>query len=244
MPRIIEIEPVEVERGGPSLPPPRGHGGDDDFHGQPPGRRGPHGRLKRYRVGLLFAIVSIYTLFIALTSAYVVRQGGGRFDPETGTVIRDWHPVQLPSILWINTVLLLASSVTLEVARKRAFREPDAMAEWLGLEKATHRASLPWLGTSIVLGFGFLVGQYLAWGELNALGIYASGNPASSFFFVLTATHAVHLFGGLVALLWAMALGFGPNRQSRQIAVDISTWYWHAMGLLWIYVLTLLHLLR
>lgn len=249
MPRILDpeelVEVEELEHGGPSLPPPRDSDGGGDWGNQPPqGRRGPHDRLRRYRLGLLFAVVSIYTLFIALTSAYVIRQSGGRFDPSTGLVTRDWQAFALPQILWLNTLLLLLSSLTIEVGRERVFREQAVMAEWLGIEKATRKASLPWLAISIVLGFGFLVGQYLAWAQLNREGVYAAGNPASSFFFVLTATHAVHLFGGLIALCWTAGAGFAMSLQSRQIAVDISAWYWHAMGLLWLYIFALLWWLR
>jgi cytochrome c oxidase subunit 3 len=89
-----------------------------------------------------------------------------------------------------------------------------------------------------------LVGQFLAWQQLNQEGVYAASNAASSFFFILTAAHAVHLFGVLVSLSWAAVAGFAMSLQSRQIATDITAWYWHAMGLLWVYILGLLYWLR
>lgn len=240
MPRVFDVEEELLQNtGGPPLPPPPDRGGGD-WNPQPQGRRGPNHRLRRYRVGLFFAIVSIYTLFIALTSAYVMRQSGGRFDPDSGVTIHDWQPITLPSVLWVNTALLFASSLTLEAARRKVFREPLIMSEWLGMDEDTRRASLPWLGMTIVLGFGFLVGQYLAWKSLHDQGVYAGQNPAAAFFFVLTAAHAVHLLGGLVSLVWSAVAGFTMSLPSRQIALDITGWYWHAMGALWIYIFALL----
>jgi cytochrome c oxidase subunit 3 len=242
MPAVIE-HPIDIQQdtGGPSLPPPPERGGGD-WDPRPHGR--PNNRLRRYRVGLFFAVVSIYTLFIALTSAYVVRQSGGRFDPNTAEIIHDWVAIQLPSILWINTVLLIVSSFTIEFARRQVFSEALIMDEWLGLDRSTRKASLPWIGVTIVLGFGFLAGQFLAWRELNQQGVYAASNAASSFFFILTAAHAIHLFGGLASLLWAAVAGVAMSLQSRQIATDITAWYWHAMGALWIYIFALLYWLR
>jgi cytochrome c oxidase subunit 3 len=237
----FEIE-IEQEPGGPSLPPPPDRGGGD-WNPQPQGR--PNNRLRRYRIGLLFGVISIYTLFIALTSAYVVRQGGGRFDTTTGEIVYDWHPIRLPAILWLNTGLLLLSSLTLEMARRRVFSESLIMSEWLGLDENTRKGTLPWLGLSAVLGGGFLVGQCLAWRELYLQGIFSGDNPAAAFFIVITGTHAAHLFGGLLSLLWATAGSWvrplGQSLGSRQIATDLTAWYWHAMGLLWIYILALLH---
>src|SRR4051812_46494471 len=149
MPRLIEVEDELLQdTGGPTKPPPPNRGGGD-WNPQPHGRRGPNHRLRRYRVGLFFAIVSIYTLFIALTSAYVVRQSGGTLDTTTGETIHDWQPIVLPAILWLNTALQFASSFTLEVARQKVFREPLIMSEWLGMEETTRKASLPWLGLTI-----------------------------------------------------------------------------------------------
>jgi len=103
----------------------------------------------------------------------------------------------------------------------------------------------PWLGATVVLGVGFLVGQWLAWGELHNRGFYVATNPSSSFVFLLTATHAVHLAGGVVALIWAATTSLLHKPvESRRIAVDITAWYWHFMALLWIYVFALLGFAR
>jgi cytochrome c oxidase subunit III len=242
MSRIVDFETeIEQQPGGPSLPPPPDPGGGD-WNPQPQGR--PNRRLRRYRIGLLFGVISIYTLFIALTSAYVVRQGGGPFDTQSGEVISDWQPIKLPGILWLNTGLLLLSSLTIEIARRRVFSEPLIMNEWLGLDEDTKRGSLPWLGVTLIFGTGFLVGQCMAWQKLDSAGAFSVKNPAAAFFLVITATHAVHLLGGFVSLSWATVSGFKMPLASRQIATDLTAWYWHAMGLLWIYILALLYWLR
>ena len=133
----------------------------------------------------------------------------------------------------------------MEMARRQVFREPLVTEEWLGLGTPTRTASLPWLGVTFLLGIGFLVGQFLAWQQLHAQGIFLASNPSSSFFFLLTGTHALHLIGGVVALSWASLAGIlARPLESRQIATDVSAWYWHAMGVLWIYIFVLFHFVR
>src|SRR5437763_8710404 len=138
--------PVEPKLGGRGpIPPTPTRRGGDDWHGPPRGRRGPRSRLNRFRVGIALALISIFVLFVGLTSAYIVRQGGGTLDTETGVFTRDWKPMVVPQILWLNTALLLLSSLTIEFARRQVFREPAVTEEWLGLGKPMRRASLPWL---------------------------------------------------------------------------------------------------
>jgi cytochrome c oxidase subunit 3 len=250
MPRVQEIEELdeleleieELEHGGGTPPPPRDRDGGDD-NNQPPGHRGPSNRLRRYRIGLLVSVVSIYFLFFAITIVFILRYNGGKFDPNTGEVARLWQHVELPRILWLNTLLLIVSSLTLERARKQVFAEQYVVSDWLGIRPGTRRASLPWLCVSALLGWLFLIGQLVAWLQLQAQGVYAANNTAGSFFYIVTATHAAHLSGGLMAILWATLTGGWMTLQSRQITVDVSTWYWHAMGLLWVYVFALLHFL-
>jgi cytochrome c oxidase subunit 3 len=226
--------------GGDTPAPPRGGDGGD-----------PHGsnypdygaRLRRARLGLACAIATVSMVFISLTSAYIVRQGLPTFDGATNSYVRDWGMVQLPwLLLGINTALLLISSVTMEFARRGIARQ-TALAPLqsipgisLGDEK-----SFPWLGVTALLGFGFLVGQWLAWGELKARGFFVNTNPNSSFVYLLTAAHAVHLAGGMIALLWASATSLLHRPiEARRIVVDVTAWYWHFMALLWIYVFALL----
>ena len=148
----------------------------------------------------------------------------------------------LPRILWLNTFILLISSATAELARRQLFDEPALTEEWLGLGRPTRRRALPWQGITLILGIGFLVGQYLAWRQLNFAGWLVKTNPSSSFFFILTGAHAVHLLGGLIALTWAaLATALARPMESRQVATDISAWYWHYMGLLWLGILGLMY---
>jgi len=103
--------------------------------------------------------------------------------------------------------------------------------------------NFPWLGLSIVLGIGFLVGQWLAWRALVGEGVYLATAPSSSFVYLLTGAHAVHLLGGLLALLAAYAEGvLHRSIDSRRVLVDVAAWYWHFMALLWIYILALLEI--
>jgi cytochrome c oxidase subunit 3 len=105
--------------------------------------------------------------------------------------------------------------------------------------------SFPWLGITVLLGFGFLIGQWLAWGELHNRGFYVNTNPSSSFAFLLTITHAVHLTGGIIALLWAASSSLLHKPvESRRIVVDITAWYWHFMAVLWLYIFALLTFAR
>jgi len=219
-------------------------GGDDGSNGGVPN----YGqRLRRARLGLVVLIAPIVMLFVSLTSAYIVRQGLPTFDSTTNTYVRDWGEVNLPWILLaINTAVLLVSSLTMEGARRGITRQA-ALAPVrsipgvsLGDEKA-----FPWLGITVVLGLGFLLGQWLAWKELANRGFFIATNPNSSFVYLLTGTHAIHLAGGIIALLWAAAASLRRTPvESRRIVIDIAAWYWHFMALLWLYVFALLEFAR
>jgi cytochrome c oxidase subunit 3 len=156
-------------------------------------------------------------LFAAFSSAFFVRRG----------LSNDWVNTPLPRILWINTGVLVASSIALELARS-ALRN--------GRRAAFNRY---WTGATI-LGALFLGGQYLAWQQLNGAGIYLATNPSSSFFFVLTCAHAVHLLGGIAALgyidVQALLLRLGPGKRT---AVDVSAYFWHFLDAIWIYLMAL-----
>ena len=107
--------------------------------------------------------------FIALVSAFFARQSSGHFTANNVWVI-DWRPVALPPILWINTALILLSSLTMEIGRRHFFREIDVMEEWLGLGRPTIRRAAPWLAATAVLGGLFLSGQWIAWKQLVGAG--------------------------------------------------------------------------
>jgi cytochrome c oxidase subunit 3 len=234
-----------TSRGDRNNLPPIPGGGDD---GRPDFGSPDHAvRLRRARLGLVVALTPILMLFVSFTSAYVFRQGLPTLDPATNRVVRDWSPIPLPNTLFlINTLLLVASSVTVELARRRIARrvalEPvqSIPGVSLGNEK-----EFPWLGLTIVLGIGFLTGQFLAWRDLAARGFFVGTGPSSSFVYLLTGVHAIHLLGGILALLVAGSTVILHRRlESRHIVVDVTAWYWHFMALLWIYILTLMELAR
>src|SRR6266404_951823 len=167
---------------------------------------------------VLFAITM---MFAAFTSALIVRKGSSL----------EWRTFKLPSILFFNTVLLLASSVTLELSRRR-------VAAFMGNIKSQSESQARWLYMTLFLGLLFLAGQYVAWLRLSAEGFYLATNPSSSFFYVLTATHALHVLGGLGGLIYVIRkLSKSALRRSQLVA---TARYWHFMGILWLYLLLLL----
>jgi len=171
--------------------------------------------------GIWVALAAISMSFAALTSALVVRKGGAA----------DWRHFTLPSVLYLNTLGLLASSVTLEIARRRV----AAFMGGLGI-----RAVSParWLYVTLGLGLLFVGGQYVAWRQLSAQGLYLATNPSSSFFYVFTAAHALHVLGGLGGLLLVI---HRLNRfVLRRTTLDAASRYWHFMDVLWVYLLLLL----
>ena len=173
-------------------------------------------RDRRYYTGMFIGLAGIIMIFAAFSSAYVVRKG----------LSDDWQSMSLPWVLWPNTVVLLASSLTLEKAR-RSWQAPHRFTGW-------------WLGT-LGLGVAFLLGQLLAWQQLAQSGVYLKSNPSSSFFYVLTASHAVHLLGGVAALFFvSWKIGRGRHVVSRSTVVGVTALYWHFMDGLWIYVFLLL----
>ncbi|SRR5579871_16663 len=164
-------------------------------------------------------IAAITMSFFAFTSALVVRKGGAP----------DWKHLTLPPILYFNTVLLLISSFTLQTARKR-------IALFMGGTKISNPAF--WLHATMGLGLLFVAGQYIAWMQLRAQGLYIATSPNSSFFYVFTTIHALHVLGGL------LGLGYVIRRFHKGIlrksTLDAASHYWHFMDVLWLYLLFVL----
>lgn len=197
---------------------------------------------------MIIALTSITMVFVSLTSALVVRRGLPTFDEPSQSYVRDWLTVRLPfTLLMINTLVLLASSLTMEFARRQLAREA-ALAPVRSIPGVSvgEERMFPWLGVTVVLGLGFLVGQWMAWQELANRGFYLATSASSSFVYLLTGVHAIHLAGGIVALLYAATAGtvFHKPIEVRRIAVDATAWYWHFMAFLWIYIFVLLEIAR
>ena len=215
---IPEMELIIEKKGGDgggTTPPAGGEGGGDD------GKRGRKGRPspKRYYTGIALGIVSILMFFMALASAFLVRKGAST----------DWVSVRIPALLWINTVVLLASSGTVELARKCLTK-----ADLPGFKK--------YWSMSTGLGVLFLIGQLVAWNQLAGQGIYLASNPASSFFYIFTGAHALHLIGGVGALLYVSLRNFDHANVTRAVAAEVTSYYWHFMDALWLFLLALLYL--
>ena len=174
-------------------------------------------RIETAKLGLWIALGSVTMLFAAFTSAYIVRSAGS-----------DWVPLAVPPLLWVNTAVILLSSVTMESAR-RSFESwrPVSFRKWVVL--------------TAVLGVMFLAGQVLAWNYLAGQGIYLQSHPHSSFFYVLTGVHAVHLLVGVLALLYVLALAtryrLTPGESSSP---GICATYWHFVGGIWLYLMVVL----
>jgi cytochrome c oxidase subunit 3 len=240
----LPVETPNIRSGGGSRPPLDGSRGGGWGGGRGGDNTPDYGeRLRRYRLGMAIGLVSIVMLFVCFSLTYIFRQMTGVYDPTTGTVVRDWQPLRAPmAILWINTLLIAASSVTMELARRQAI-ERTVLAPALAIPgiKADDRRPVPWLGITVVLGATFISGQVLAWQDLYHRGLSVSTGPSSSFFYILTGTHALHLIGGMLALLYALAVGWARKPvEQRRIIVDVTSWYWHVIGLLWIYLFALL----
>ena len=242
--------PAETERKEPGIggkPPVTrrptgggGGGGDDDSRSQ---RRGPRELLNRIRFFLFFGLAGDMMFFAMLVTLFFARQVGTHMDPHTHEQIGDWYPVMLPPILFLNTAVLILSSLTMELARHNIFREIDVLEEWLGLGRPALHRTLPWVAATLALGALFLAGQWVAWKQLTAQGFAFDrwSTPASYFFYVITGLHAAHLIAGLAALLLCLcAMGMLKRVELRQVAVDAAAWYWHAMSIAWLLLLAVL----
>jgi len=231
---------------GPLPPEAFGGGGGGGGRGDGDGLHDFRQQLQRYRLGLLFTIASIVMLFVSVTTLFVARRGAGKFDPLTGGFQSDWIPVSLPmKLLLMNTAVLVVSSILVEVARRAARLEAILvpMGNIPGV-RPVRQTSLIWVWATALTGFGFLGGQYHVWRWLNIQGAFVNSGPASTFFFLLTGTHAIHLAAGLMVLLYA-CFAAGPRRslERRCITLDVAAWYWHFMALVWVYVLLVLKLM-
>jgi cytochrome c oxidase subunit III len=172
------------------------------------------------RTGIWVIMASITMTFLAFTSAMVVRQGSSL----------DWRHLELPRILYLNTVILLASSLTLEMARRRYRTALFAAEQQAGTLRALY--------ATLALGLLFIAGQYIAWLQLKAEGLYLATNPSSSFFYLLTAVHGLHVLGGLAGITYVISkLRRGALRRGT---LSAASHYWHFMDLLWIYLLSVL----
>ncbi|MGB9465658.1 MAG: cytochrome c oxidase subunit 3 [Candidatus Acidiferrum sp.] len=211
----IEIIIEDIGGGGGKGPPA---GGDDGGEGGK--RSGPQvPSSRRYATAVVIAIVSIVMFFMAMASAFIyLRASSNR-----------WVPLHLPWVIWVNTAVLLLSSGAMELARRRL-----ALADVRQFRKL-------WLAAT-TLGIFFLIGQLVAWRQFVLAGFYVATNQASSFFYIFTGLHGLHLLGGICALLYVSLRKFESAKVSRSVAAEVVSYYWHFMDGLWIFLLALLYL--
>ena len=207
-------------------------------------------RLRRARLGLALALAMVSMTFAIFTVTFVARRYVEDWigvDSSVPTRVAHWTHFQLPVALFlINTVLILLSSATVEMARRQVTKRAAlAPVERIPGVSLGHERNLPWLPATIVLGCAFVAGQVLAWHQMGARGIYLGTTPTSTFVYLATILHAIHLGAGFIALLCAAALAIAQaSWDSRRIVVDVTAWYWHFMAALWVYLFGLVALLN
>ncbi len=166
-------------------------------------------------------MVTVFMIFAALSSAYIVRQAEG-----------NWAFFELPSLFWINTAVILISSLTLH---------------WAYLSAKRDNLELVKIATSItaVLGVAFMAGQYLAWTQLVANRVHLVGNPSGSFVYIISGLHGAHVLGGVIYLLILLNSAFKFRVHSKSLnQIEMCATYWHFLGGLWLYLFLFLLLYR
>lgn len=199
-----------------------GGGGDnfDDKHHH--AEEAERFRPSKLRVGMWFLLVVVLMTFGGLISAYIFIATSK--NPE-------WKPFSLPFQVWISTALILASTFTIEVARRRISVQQDEAKRWL-------------LATT-VLGGMFIASQLVLWLRLWREGVYVQGNPYAGLFYILTIAHAVHVLGGIIGLSYLVLRTWYKTTDDeellrRQTSATVISWYWHTMDGLWLFLLFLL----
>lgn len=191
-------------------------------------------------MGVFFFLATVSILFIGLTACFLLLRNGNKWDPYTNSWVH-LAPITIPKqLLLLNTGILLLSSLLLERARRRAHLEAVVVP-------ATHipgivpiaESARRWVFAALGLGIVFLAGQWKAWRWLEARDLLGRSGPVSSFVFLLTGAHAVHLLGGIAVLLYACFVAGRDSLFRRSLTIDVTTWYWHFMSLLWVYILGL-----
>jgi cytochrome c oxidase subunit 3 len=198
----------------PPIEPELPYGGGDNNDRDRPEKGSSRGTSI---TGIIVLMCASTMTFAALVSAMVVRRG----------LNNDWSTVGLPRILYWNTAAIVISSVLIDAARRSL--------------RAGKRLRFNWLWSAgTILGTGFLIGQVIAWNQLEARGFYVSGHPSTAFFYVLTWAHAAHVVGALAAVMYveyrALRYELGPSRRTM---VDVSAIFWHFLDVLWLCIMGL-----
>jgi len=167
--------------------------------------------LPTAKIGLGVFLAVVGCLFALFGSAYFMRMA-----------VSDWQPLPVPRLLWLNTGVLVLSSIALQCASV-ATRRGQIDSVRLGL------------ATGGLTAIAFLIGQLMAWRELNADGYFLASNPADSFFYLITGMHGLHILGGLVALARTTASAWNGARPQRlRLSVELCAMYWHFLLFVWL----------
>jgi cytochrome c oxidase subunit III len=173
------------------------------------------------KFALWIFLVTVIMIFAALTSAYIVRQSDG-----------NWMLFELPNLFLVTTGIILISSATMHWA-------------YLSVKKDNLEAAKLAIALTTVLGISFLIGQYLAWGELVKNSVYLVGNPSGSFVYIISGLHGVHIVGGIIFLLIVFVSIFQLKVHSKNLLrIEMCATYWHFLGGLWLYLFVFLLLNR
>ena len=205
---------------GPNGNSGRGNGGGDDSRGR---ASSEHFVPNKARVFTWFLLVVVLMTFGGLSAAYVVT--------ATNRAV-EWHPFDLPVQVWISTTIILISSFVYHRGK-------------VVLDNFDQTSAKRWLTATAVLGAAFISSQLLAWLQLSERGLYFAGNPYAGFFYILTAVHALHVLGGIIAL-GSVVIGswngiYSDERWERlQTLGEVVGWYWHFMGCVWVVLFVLL----
>jgi cytochrome c oxidase subunit 3 len=179
--------------------------------------------VDKSKVVAWFVLLIVLMTFGGIIGAYVVI---------ATNAAAEWQPFDLPIQVWISTAIILVSSVSYHYAKLLTHKDEQAQAR-------------KWLLITTALGATFISSQILAWTALVSRGLYLRGNPYAGFFYLLTAIHALHVIGGIIALGVVVLRGWYPTRDPdeyryRKNLTTAVGWYWHFMGALWIVLFVLL----
>jgi len=180
-------------------------------------------RIHAQKFALYISFASISMMFIAFTSAYIVKQAAG-----------NWLEFAVPNMFYISTIVILLSSITLHRSYKAFLSGKEGMYKTL-------------LVVSFILGITFLVLQYFGWQDMFAVGVDLKGNVSGSFVYLITGVHALHIVGGIAALIVAMVHAFTLRfrvTEKRKLRFELTLHYWHFVDLLWVYLFGFILLYR
>lgn len=207
-----------------------GNNGGDDNGGDDNGNNFDKPQTEAYeksfsksKIFTYFLLTVVLMTFGGLIGAYIVISTNG---------VLEWKPFNLPFQVYISTFIILLGSVAYTIAQK-------------AVAANNHQKSKNWLIATTVLGAMFISSQILAWFALVGRGFYLQGNPYASFFYIMTALHAVHVIGGIIALGYVVLQNwqpteYAPELEKRHEVSNAFGWYWHFMGGLWLVLLFLL----